>query len=144
MSEKIERVQYQESLSIPVGRLLLAKGFGLATEHRWTLESLDDRNSLGILYNDPNTKPTYLLGIFKKKPLQKFVATIWFEKERLNASETDWVIEAYGSEHSQMLKKLAEELATTFSVNIRIELKQEESKFGFGIPPARNYNESIL
>lgn len=144
MSEKTERVDYRESLSILVGRFLLLKGFGLADEYRWTLESLVDRSSLGILYNDPNTKPTYLLGIFKKKPLQKFVATIWFEKERLNAIETNWVIEAYGREYSQMLKQLAEELATIFSVNIRIELKKEEAEFGFGIPPARNYTESML
>lgn len=124
MSDKVEFV---ESLSIKVGRFLLAKGFGLASCAGFALDSLDKTDSLGILFKDPETKPRkYLFGLFKRNPRRMFLGTVWFSNSACSAGEQNWVFETYGRRYVELVRQLAKEMASAFNVKISLRLTREQ------------------
>lgn len=120
-------VEYQELLSIKVGRFLLLKGFDLASRIGVALNVLVETCSLGILYKDPEAKPrTYLFGLIKIEPRRMFLGTVWFNDNNRGATEQNWVFDAYGREYVELVRQLAEEMASTFNVKVTIRLVREQ------------------
>jgi hypothetical protein len=127
MSDKVEFVDYQESLSIKVGRFLLSKGFDLASSTGLAEHTLSQSNSLGILRKDPEAKPRkYLFGLIKREPRRGFLGIVWFSNSARGASEANWVFEAYGRKHVELVRQLAEEMASTFNAKIALRLVHEQ------------------
>ena len=122
-----ELVEYQESLSIKVGRFLISKGFDLADSTGMAARSLAQSDSLGILRKDPEAKPrTYLFGLIKREPRRMFLGTVWFSNSPRGATEQNWVFEAYGRKHIELVRQLAEDMASTFKVKIALRLVREQ------------------
>ena len=127
MNDKVEFVDYQESLSIKVGRFLLSKGFDLASSTGFAEHTLSQSDSLGILRKDPDAKPRkYLFGLIKREPRRAFLGTVWFSNSACGASEQNWVFEAYGRKHVELVRQLAEEMASTFNTKIALRLVREQ------------------
>lgn len=129
MNERIEFVDYQEALSIKVGKWLLQKGFGLASPTGLALcpSSLGATDSFGILWRNPDTKPRkHLFGLIKRDPRREFIGTIWFSNIVRGASKQEWVFEAYGRKHIKLVKQLAEEMVLDFNVKIFLNLVREQ------------------
>jgi hypothetical protein len=127
MNDKVEFVDYQESLSIKVGRFLLSKGFDLASSTGLASNSLVATDSLGVLRKDPEARPrTYLFGLIKREPRRMFLGTVWFSNSPRGTTEQSWVFEAYGRKHVELVRQLAEEMASTFNVKITLRLVREQ------------------
>ena len=127
MSDKVEFVDYQESLSIKVGKFLLSKGFDLASCTGLASNSLVETCSLGILRKDPEAKPRkYLFGLITREPRRGFLGTVWFSNSARGASEQNWVFEAYGRKHVELVRQLAEEMASTFNAKIALRLVRDQ------------------
>jgi hypothetical protein len=127
MCDKVEFVDYQESLSIKVGRFLLSKGYDPASCTGVATNSLVETSSLGILRKDPEAKPRkYLFGLITQNPRREFLGTIWFYNSARGASEVKWVFEVYGRKHVGLVKQLADEIASTFNVKIDLRLVREQ------------------
>ena len=128
--KKVEVVDYQESLSIKVGRFLLSKGFDLASSTGLASNLLVETCSLGILRKDPEAKPRkYLFGLITRKPRRGFLGTVWFSNSARGASEQHWVFETYGRKHVELVRQLAEEMVLTFNVGIALCLVREQPAF---------------
>ena len=129
MSENVVFVDYQEAISIKVGRFLLSKGFNLASSIGIGIDELSQEDYLGVLSGYLKAKPIKFLGVVIWKPRRIFFGTIRFKENcRHDTNEQNWVFEVYGCEHVELLKQLAEDLASTFNVKILLQLKCEQSK----------------
>ncbi len=127
MNNKVESVDYQESLSIKVGKFLLLKGFDLASCTGLALDSLVETCSLGILREDPEARPrTYFFGLIRRDPRRVFLGTVWFSNSMRGATEQNWVFDAYGRKHVNLVRQLAEEMASAFNVKIALRLVHEQ------------------
>ena len=127
MNTSVEFVDYQEALSILVGKAILAKGFDLASCSGMALNQLNSDSSLGILHKDPEAKPLkYLFGLIIRQPRRAFLGTIWFSNEARGATEQNWILEAYGRKYIELVRNLADELASTFQVKITLRLVREQ------------------
>ncbi len=127
MSEKGELVDYQESPSIKVGRFLLSKGFDLASCTGVASNSLVETYALGILRKNPDAKPrSYRFGLIKREPRWGFLGTVWFSNSARGASEQNWVFEAYGRKHVELVRQLAEEMALIFNAKIALRLVSDQ------------------
>jgi hypothetical protein len=127
MNNKVEYVEYQEALSIKVGRWLLQKGFDLASCAGVASSVLIEADSLGILWKDPDAKPIKrLFGLIKLEPRRCFIGTIWFNNSARGTGEQKWILEVYGREHIAWLRQVAEEMASTFNVKICLRLVREQ------------------
>lgn len=128
MSNKVEFVDYQEALSIKVGRFLFSKGFDLASCTGLASNSLVETCSLGILCKDPEAKPQkYFFGLITREPRREFIGRVWLSNTARGANEQNWVLEAYGRKHVELVRQLAEEMASTFNAKITIRLVREQS-----------------
>ena len=136
MNKKL--VDYQESPSIKAGRFLLSRGFDPASRTGLAEESLVESRSLGILRKNPEAKPRkYLFGLITGKPRRWFLGKIWFNEDKLGATEQNWVIEVYGREHIEMIQKLADDMASTFNIKIAIRLVRD-------LPHAETYSYEAM
>lgn len=123
----VDFVDYQEATSIKVGRMLLSKGFAIASCTGVAESTLRASESLGVLTKSPATEPKrYLFGLIKAKSRRRFLGVIWFRNDVRGATDADWVFEVYGREHVSQTKQLADELAKTFNVKISLRLVREE------------------
>lgn len=127
MSDKVKFVDYQESLSIKIGRFLLSKGFDLASCTGLALNSLVETYALGILRKDPEAKSRkYLFGLITQEPRRAFIGVVWFNNSVRGANEQNWFFEVYGRKYIELVRQLAEEIASTFNVTITIRLVREQ------------------
>ena len=127
MNDKVKSVDYQESPSIKVGRFLLSNGFNLASCTGVASNSLVETCSFGVLRKDPEAKPRkYLFGLITREPRREFLGTVWFSNSARGASEANWFFEAYGRKHVELVRQLAEEIASTFNVKITLRLVREQ------------------
>jgi hypothetical protein len=129
MSENVSAVDYQEPFSIRVGNFLISRGFDLANCAGFEISELSRDHSLGILSRDLTAKPRKLFGFYITKPRRIFLGTIWFDHDSRGADEQNWVFEVHGREHVELLKQLAEDLASTFNVKIALRLQNEQPCF---------------
>lgn len=123
-------VDYQEPLSIKVGKWLLEKGYESASRTGLALDLLTaseiSPNSLGVLKQDPTAQPhTWLFGLIKRPRRKNFLGVIWFKNTR-QADEKNWVFEIRGREYAEQLRRLADEMGKTFEVKITLCLVQEQ------------------
>jgi len=127
MNDNVQFVDYQESISIKVGRFLISKGFGPALGSGLALNSLVAADSLCILYEDADAKPRkYLFGLIKRKQRRMYLGTIWFSNDARSASKQNWVFDMYGRKYVELVRQLTEEMARTFNVKITLRLIAEE------------------
>ena len=125
MSDKVEFVDYQESIAIKVGGFLISKGLDIA-DNTGMACSLVQASELGILRKDPEAKSRkYLFGLIKLEPRRGFLGTV-FRNSARGASEQNWVFEAYGRKHVELVRQLAEEMASAFNVKIALRLVREQ------------------
>lgn len=134
MKDKMELVDYKESLSIKVGKFLLSKGFNLASCTGMAEHILADTDSLGILYKDSETRPRkslfdFILRSGPESRRRMFIGTVWFISSVRGANEQNWVFEAYGRKYVDSVRQLAEEMASTFNVKITVHLVREQPDF---------------
>ena len=129
MSDKVKFVDYQESISTQVGKFLLLKGLGLASNGGVAMNSLYETSSLGILRKDLEAKPRkHLFGLVTREPRREFLGVVWFSNNA-DANEQNWVFEMYGRKYVEFVKYLAEEMASAFGVKITIHLVREQPDF---------------
>src|SRR3989338_4457674 len=127
MSDEVKFVDYQESLSIKVGRFLLSKGFDLASCTGLAEHTLSKSDPIGILRKAPDAKPRKcLFGLIKREPRRGFLGTVWFSNSARGASEQNWVFEVYGRKHVELVRQLAEEMASTFNAKIALRLVRDQ------------------
>ena len=112
-----------EPISIKIWKYLLSNrklpawGIALATSFGCAVNSPVESHVVGLLGKDivdPSTNNT------KKRPRREFIGTIWCDKD--GANELNWIFYVYGRKHIELAKQLAEEIASTFDVNIIIRL----------------------
>lgn len=128
MSDK--KVEFIEPPSIKAGRLLVSKGFGLASSIGIASNSPNETSSLGVLHKDPDMKPRkYLFGLFEREPQRVFLGTIWFDSDGRGAHEQHWVFEIRGRKYVELCAQLAKDMASTFNVQIVLRLVQEQPVF---------------
>jgi hypothetical protein len=121
-------VEYQEVLSVQVGRFLAQKGLVPASSIGCAIYTLVDEPGVGILHEHAGAKPRKLLGLFPLKPKKWLLGTVWLRDAGgdRGANEKNWVFEVHGRENVETAKKLAAEMVLTFSVNIVVRLMSEE------------------
>ncbi len=124
MSDK--KVEYEEPISIGVGKIIIANGLYIADSFG-TASSLDRTNEIGILLKNPNMKPRrYLFNLIPEKPRREFIGTIKFNDS--GASEQKWIFEVYGNKYVGLAQRLSEDLALIFDVRIIVILVREHPK----------------
>lgn len=128
MNSQTQPVNYQEALSIKVGRFLLMEGYFLAS-CRGVIQSnaeLIESDSLSIAYTCPLRKAQqWLGGLIQRKARRVILGTIWF-KNRDEASDQNWLIEAKGRQYVDLIMRLSQQLASTFNVTVDVRLVKEE------------------
>jgi len=67
-----------------------------------------------------------LLGLITRQPRRIFLGTIWLSNKACDADEQNWVFEAHGRKHIELVRNLANELASTFDVKITLQLVSEQ------------------
>jgi hypothetical protein len=123
MKTSAELVAGEETLPILVGKVILARGFSLASDSGIALYQPNCENFLGILYDDPGAKRTNRFCISGRRPRRRaFLGTIWFNSGVRGATKESWVLEAYGRKYAATVKNLADGLASTFRVRITLRL----------------------
>lgn len=126
MSNKVKFVNYQEPLSIKIGRFLLERGYDHASSIG-VANPLTKTNALGILRKDPDVKPRKsLFGLITHKPRRTFLGVLWLDDKVRGANDQVWVFEAYGRQYIELLKELSEDMTATFGVNIELRLVREQ------------------
>jgi len=132
MNSPGDPVNYNEASAIRVGQILRSKGFCPASCMGERLTTLQNDDSIGILYKDPDLKPrSFLFGLIKREPRRVFIGTIWFSNDLRNADKTNWVFEVKGRRYVEMLKRLAEEIASACNVKIDLRLIAEHPEVEF-------------
>jgi len=113
-------VSYIESDSIRVGRWLREVGFVPASHTGEMLSFLKTDDYIGILYQDPRSKPTVLFGFIKVNPKRTFLGTLFFKP-------SPWTFKLYGVENKKIALQLAKDLSSKFGHKINVCLESEES-----------------
>lgn len=132
MGRNLTIVDFKEEVYIKVGRHLLKKGFDLATNGRKALseeEALGTKTldaGVGILYRDPNNKPKRLFGFITWRPRSIYLGTLWINNSARGGSSHLWILETQGRQYLELVKQLAEEIASTFNVEIRVDFQCEK------------------
>ncbi|MDB5194409.1 MAG: hypothetical protein JWN50_423 [Parcubacteria group bacterium] len=126
MNDAVDSISYEEALSIRVGGFLRRKGWTLASLSGGVVYADTEETGIGILYKDPDVKPEkYFFGLMTTPPPRQFLGVIWFSNQSRQATEESWVFVLHGRKYADMAKKLADDLASDFRVNIRIVLTSE-------------------
>lgn len=125
-----EKVDYQEAISVKVGKYLLERGYDLASDEGLALPLVGEANALGILQRNQDAKPKkYMFGLItRREPRRVFLGVIWFRDSTRGATNEHWVLETYGRGYVELVRQLAEEMTSTFNVKITICLVQEQPK----------------
>lgn len=127
MSEKVDFVDFKESLSIKVGRELISKGLDIASSTGIAENILSASSCVGILRKNPDRKPRkYFFGLFTQLTRRDFLGVIWLNNDTRGANEKEWVLEMYGRKNVEYVKQLADQLAKTFQVKISLKLVREQ------------------
>lgn len=121
-------VDFQEALSITVGKFLIEKGFHLASSVGEETTELVASNEVGLLSKHTLPQPPlrWFSLVRRERPRRAFFGVIWFHNPPRSAIEAHWVFELYGRGYIALAHQLAEELATLHSVKISIRLVRED------------------
>jgi len=125
MNKRIESIDYQEPISLKVGKWLMQRNLDLATFTRYPISSPEVSNSISILTNNPSTIITKksFWGRTISKSWRTFLGTIWFKS--LSSPEVDeknWLFIVCGQNNVEFAKMLAKQMAEIFNVKISIKL----------------------
>lgn len=132
MLDMVEFTDYRDSISVRVGEFLLIKGFYLGDSVGMALGPLvHEHDSLSVLYKNPEAKlQKSFFGLIKKpEPRRIFLGTIWFNNEARRADEKNWVFETRGRKYVGLVKRLSDDLVSTFDVKISIRFLHEQPEF---------------
>lgn len=120
----------KEHLSNAVRGFVNAKGFSLASYTGLAFDEVEDyaSSSVGILYLDPDAKPTtYLWGLLSRPPRRSFLGVVWFSDSARGAHEQHWVFEVHGQKYLELARQIAGELASLFGVDISVRLQSAQT-----------------
>jgi hypothetical protein len=120
----------KEHLSNEVRWFVHAKGFSLASCVGLAFDEMENytSSSIGILYLDPDAKPTaYLWGLLTRPPRRSFLGVVWFSDSARGADEQHWVFEVHGQKYLELARRIAGELASLFHVDISVRLQSAQT-----------------
>ena len=119
----------KEHLSHAVRRFVSAQGLSLASATGLAFDEIEDYSSsaVGLLYLDPDTKPTsYLCGLLTRPPRRSFLGALWFSDAARGAHEQHWIFEVHGQKSLDLARRIAGEFATLFGVEVSVRLLSAE------------------
>jgi hypothetical protein len=91
--------------------------------------TLAQASKVGVLWNNPETKPRKrLFGLIRRPVRREFIGIIWFDSRVRNAYEQNWVFEGYGVDRSSLIRELAGKLSREFDVNVRVVLVRDQPR----------------
>lgn len=120
----------KEHLSNEVRRFIHAKGFSLASHTGLAFDEMEDytTTSVGILYLDPESKPTsYCWGLLKRKARRSFLGVVWLADDARGADVHHWQLEVHGQKYFHIAQGLAREMSAMFGVNVSVHLLSAQS-----------------
>ena len=125
-NEKVRTHVSKEKSFFKVLRYLSSKdGFAFADASRKETTPSHIDTNLSILYEDPDAKPlSWAFRLLGAKRRRLYLGSIWFSIH--GANEENWLFKVYGSKNMEVAKRLADELAAHFEVNITLDLVSEE------------------
>ena len=112
-----------------VARVLMQKGFIITNSVGGVCEP-EETNTVGLLEDKPNRPAKGGFLGFGRRRRRDFIGVLWIgcSPHTPEASLKVWVLDVYGVENMDRLRKLAEGLARDFNVDIRIVLKSHKVK----------------
>lgn len=134
----MERRKPEESISFWVGRLLVKKGYVLAScigrAHNESGLALSD--SFGLLMphqdnSDSHEYPFRPCGVHRNPERRRFVGVIWFNNRVRGANRKEWIFEVYGKEYFEQFQALARKLWSTFCVGVEVRLVKDQPEAEF-------------
>lgn len=126
-------VDYQEPLSLQVGRFLHSRGCIPLNDTYAPLRTLTRSPYLllGKAYLGEKQR-TSLFGLIKKHPGMKLVywGKLYFQNDPYNMTqEKRWVLEVHNKKRLNDIKQIASEIAQRFNVGITLMLLSEELSY---------------
>ena len=114
---------YQESISLEVGKFLHSSGYEFASDASMKFHRI---YSFDVYSVNCDVKPRkYLFGLITLKPrLRFFLGTIWIRNDMRN-----WIFEIYNNKHASLTKQLTEKMALNFNIKITIRLMRGPLSF---------------
>jgi len=86
--------------------------------------------AVGILFQNPTTKPTkHWFGLVTRPARREFLGVIWLDNKARQTKPSNWIFQVYGRPHAALAQQLAEELANTFNVKIKVHLIAEDISY---------------
>jgi hypothetical protein len=114
--------------AIETGKFLVRKGFIPASDEGKEKRLLSESCQLGIMWRDPDAEPRkYLFGLIRKPPKGELLAIVHFRNESLMATENKWVLEIYGRKYLTWGKRIADDLAAAFGVEVSPRFISEDA-----------------
>jgi len=121
-------VSYYESPVFAVAKFLRERGYEIA-DCIGMRTYTPNRAGIGILKPKPPVERRFLFFRLKVEQRALFIGVLWFDNKPRGAKlDKTWILEVNGREYVQELIELAKELAKIHSKDIRVVLKQENSK----------------
>jgi hypothetical protein len=103
--------------------MVKAKGYTLADTLGEAVDDLSYGDYIGILWDNPNTKPpSYLFGLIKGRKRREFIGIIRLNSEPRNSANSSWIIDIKGQSHIERLKDLANEMTKHFQIKITLRV----------------------
>jgi serine/threonine protein kinase len=137
---EISRENYYEFIPAKFGGWLMINNLTASNFLGCPIDDFNYRDSLGILWWDPNLKPKKLFwGLLEQAPKRVFLGIIRFNHDGTRTNGNNWVFEIYGRKYIEHCNLIADELALEFDVKMRVELTSEEPKF----EPTKEHIEDI-
>lgn len=130
----VEFVDWEEPTTYEIARILLRKGYEPADFEGMSISPADkvfgSTRQIGIVKSRPQKIKKILF--WERKVTQRgfFIAQICLVgNRRLGADSNNWVMEVYGKRFVDEMRELAEELAETFSVNVKVVLEDPNPRY---------------
>jgi hypothetical protein len=126
MSDKFTFIDYVDPIPDAIVKILLSKGFDIATIERLARKNpLRNKffHGIGILRKDAVKKPFWFPRFLM--PRRRFIGIVWFNNALRDVNKDHWDIDVFGRRYAELMRGLAEEMASAFNVHITVRLQQE-------------------
>jgi hypothetical protein len=97
-----------------------ATGYGMARESIHPEE--ESAGPIGLLLRVDQPQMSWWKRLWKSRARMPFVGILNIEEKR------NWLLEVYGRKHLELLRKMADDLASHFSIEIHVRLVAEGEK----------------
>lgn len=123
-------IDFQEAISIKVGKWFIQKGFVIANcIGLMQYGGLKESTEVGLLYKSSAVQSEkYLFGLIERRPRLEFFGVVWLEASH-GPRKDSWLFNFHGCKNTDWAKRLAEELASEFGINITLKLISEQPAY---------------